>query len=905
MRWPLSQDFNEAVQCPGLSFADPDLKGGRAVVGARGLPLPRSGNFADVYQFRTAGRDFAVKCFTRPVVGLDQRYEQVGRALAKANLPFTVAFTYLDEGIRVAGAWRPVVKMDWVDGLQLNQFVGANAGNPAALDALLRLWVRLGRRLRGAGVAHADLQHGNVLLVPGPRPGALSVKLIDYDGMYVPALANTPSGEAGHPCYQHPDRAAKNVYSKDLDRFPLLVVATALKGLTVLGPQLWERFDTGDNLLFQDSDFTDPAGSALIRDLWAYGDPTVRELVGHLAAACRKPIPQTPWLDHFAPDGAVMPTGGAGHGAAEALGFAPPVGAAVPAAPPDPSAFADLTRDVGPRRASRRGAGGRVLVVGGAVVIATGLALAAVFLGGGQRKPDETVQTPPPGKPDEPGPAPPPEEQRAPAPVPPPPAAPVPPEASLAVAPEPRPVGVVRPAVAPRPRAVVAEVRPATPARPPAPAGDALAKAEANVRMVLKDDYARKKPGEKKGLAQKLIGLADGTTDDAAARYVMLRDARDIAAEVGDPVLAAQAIDGLAKWYEIDPAAAKLAAFDKVLGSSSNNAALRTVNELAAAGADAAFDADNYTDAVKLAQTAATAARKGGLGPAAIEDADFRLSHLKKTRDAFDAAQPSLEKLKAAPDDADANLVAGKFRCYIQGRWADGVKLLAKGSSAALKAAAELELAAPASGPADVKVAEAWWDIAQAGPDGEKRPAEARARYWYVRAVPGLMGLARAKAEGRLGFTHNTAEYKPGLLAEFTSKLPAILKRKTARLDPVIDFSAGEFTDAKTADVSVKWTGVILPPRPGRYRLVAGTTDPVRVRADGKVVIDTIANKNGKREGSVLLPDRPANLVVEFTGLNTAAHTLKLSWVPPGGAEEVIPAEALFHDRKTEAALGK
>jgi hypothetical protein len=443
--------------------------------------------------------------------------------------------------------------------------------------------------------------------------------------------------------------------------------------------------------------------------------------------------------------------------------------------------------------------------------------------------------------------------------------------------------------------------------RLPAPAGDALARAEANVRTVLKDDYARKQPAERKTLAQKLITLAEGTGDDPDARYVMLRDARDFAAEVADPLLAIQAIDALAKWYDVDPTAAKVAALEKVLSASSNNATVKVVNDLAAAGADAAFDADDYTGAAKLAQVAATAARKGGLGPAAIEDAEFRLAHLKKTRDAFDTAQPALERLKIAPDDPDANLVAGKFRCFVQGRWADGAKMLAKGSSPALKPAAELELAAPPSGPADVKVADAWWDFAQAAPDAERRPAEARARYWYGRAVPGLTGLARAKVEGRLGFTHNNVEYKPGLLAEFTSKQASVLRGKKARIDAVIDYSAADFADpAKQADVSVRWTGVILPPRPGRYKLVASGTDPVRVRADGKTVIDTITNRNAKREGSVLLPDRPAQLVVEFTAPNTAAHTLRLSWVPSGGAgEEGIPAEALFHDRKAEAALGK
>ena len=78
-------------------------------------------------------------------------------------------------------------------------------------------------------MAHADLQHGNVLLVPARANGSLSLKLIDYDGMWVPALANKKSGEVGHPAYQHPQRLRENTYSAEVDRVPLLVVACALR----------------------------------------------------------------------------------------------------------------------------------------------------------------------------------------------------------------------------------------------------------------------------------------------------------------------------------------------------------------------------------------------------------------------------------------------------------------------------------------------------------------------------------------------------------------------------------------------------------------------------------------------------------------------------------------------------
>ena len=53
----------------------------------------------------------------------------------------------------------------------------------------------------------------------------------------------------------------------------------------------------------------------------------------------------------------------------------------------------------------------------------------------------------------------------------------------------------------------------------------------------------------------KLIRLAAQTPDDPAARYVMLRDAHELAAGVADTALALLAIDAMARWYEMDGAA--------------------------------------------------------------------------------------------------------------------------------------------------------------------------------------------------------------------------------------------------------------------------------------------------------------------------------------------------------------
>jgi hypothetical protein len=296
MSWPLSQDYNEAIQTPAASFADPELRTGQVQVNTLGLPLPRSGNFADVYQVQCPAATWAVKCFTRQVAGQRERYSEVSRHLQAAKLPFAVDFQYLEQGIRVRKQWYPVLKMRWVEGLLLNAFVRDNLDKPAVLYQLAQIWVRMAKRLREAKVAHADLQHGNVLLVPGSKTASLAVKLIDYDGTWVPALAGKKSGEVGHPAYQHPQRLREGTYSPEVDRFPELVVATALRALALGGKPLWQRYDNGDNLLFREADLRAPANSALFGELRGLADPLLGKLVGALQGAAQGKLEETPLL---------------------------------------------------------------------------------------------------------------------------------------------------------------------------------------------------------------------------------------------------------------------------------------------------------------------------------------------------------------------------------------------------------------------------------------------------------------------------------------------------------------------------------------------------------------------------------------------------------------------------------
>jgi WD40 repeat protein len=295
----MSQDYNEAIQNAATCLADFELRSGRLVTNPLGLPLPRSGAFADVYEIDcpNTGKRWAVKCFTREVPGLQERYSAIGKHLAASRLSFMVDFQYLAAGIRVRGQWYPILKMQWVDGLLLNDFVHRYCNRPATLDKLSELWRRMAARLREAGIAHGDLQHGNVMLVASEKDNALKLKLIDYDGMYVRALSGRPSGEVGHPAFQHPERLRTGAYDAEVDRVSLLLVATALRALVVGGRALWERYDNGDNLLFRAADLATPASSELFQQLRKSPDERCRRLAEALYRACTGPLASAPRLE--------------------------------------------------------------------------------------------------------------------------------------------------------------------------------------------------------------------------------------------------------------------------------------------------------------------------------------------------------------------------------------------------------------------------------------------------------------------------------------------------------------------------------------------------------------------------------------------------------------------------------
>ncbi|GIW91335.1 MAG: hypothetical protein KatS3mg109_1767 [Pirellulaceae bacterium] len=270
MFWPTPQDYNEAIQNPRLSFRDPELQQGQPELTALGLPRPITGAFATVYKLQCRQRTWAVRCFLHPSFDHERRYAAISDQLNRVRLPCTVGFTFLREGIRVRGQWYPILKMEWVQGEPLDAFIRKHLVNSNTILSLARRWVEMMQALRDASIAHGDLQHGNVLVTSNGQ-----LRLVDYDGMYVPALSGQGSHEVGHRNYQHPLRT-KSDFGPYLDNFSAWVIYVSLIALAI-DPGLWQKFSGGDEcLLFRRKDFEQPEASDVLCALESHPDDRIR-----------------------------------------------------------------------------------------------------------------------------------------------------------------------------------------------------------------------------------------------------------------------------------------------------------------------------------------------------------------------------------------------------------------------------------------------------------------------------------------------------------------------------------------------------------------------------------------------------------------------------------------------------
>jgi hypothetical protein len=333
-------EYSAAVQNQRASFLVPELKAATVVPNRVGLPKVCAGAFAIVYELQESGNTWAIRCFTKEVGDLQERYAAIAEHLKKVRLAHFVSFDYVKEGILVNGKPYPIMKMQWVEGVPLNRYVEQHLNDAGRLLALATQFGELSADLERHKIGHGDLSADNVLVT------GHAIRLIDYDGMYVPKLSGRKARELGNAAFQHP-RRNETLFGPEVDRFSVLLTGTALAALAA-DPTLWKRHGGGNGLLFSPVDLRDPNGSSLFRALRAAPEPTLKTLADELAKWCEAnpaKLGKLPALKGLkikraavqVPPAAAVAVAAAG-GVTVALTLAVPNGAAAPVTPTGPAA---------------------------------------------------------------------------------------------------------------------------------------------------------------------------------------------------------------------------------------------------------------------------------------------------------------------------------------------------------------------------------------------------------------------------------------------------------------------------------------------------------------------------------------------------------------------------------------
>ena len=295
MSYPGLMDYNSAMLDPQTAFKDRELSQGEVLRNHLGMPQVLSGGFALTYRIdHPDGGSFAVRCFREERKDRFDAYRMFNAVIAEEQGRHAehcwVDTVFLGEGIYIDGGSYPIVKMDWVFGKTLSAFIEEHHRD-ASVMRQLRLDMRsLGAYLERIGVAHGDIQTGNIIRIDG------RLKLIDYDGIYVPEMGVRTGSETGHPNFQHPGRTDDD-FDSGIDRFSFAIFELSLFALET-EPSLFSKFSTGENILFSRSDYLDPDASSLFQALRK--KPELSEMTRLFADICKIPPAMVPALDDFA-----------------------------------------------------------------------------------------------------------------------------------------------------------------------------------------------------------------------------------------------------------------------------------------------------------------------------------------------------------------------------------------------------------------------------------------------------------------------------------------------------------------------------------------------------------------------------------------------------------------------------
>src|SRR5215467_13056975 len=290
MPYPQITEYQEAVQHPLQAFVDPELKQGTVAENNLGLPLVMSGGFALTYAVTTPRRKCAVRCFHREIPEIQRKYHAISKVLRALASGYFVDFDFQQSGINIRQKVFPIVRMDWVEGDTLGVWLDKHFDDPRALERTRADFVDIARLLAKKAIAHGDIQNGNVMVTSG------DVRLIDYDGMFVPGMRPGNGSETGHKHFQHPERRAAD-FGPAMDRFSFIALDLSLKAL-IADKTLYPEFrEGGETIVFKANDFADSPNSKIFQRLLKI--PKLKYQAQNFAAVCGAPLAAIPTLDEF------------------------------------------------------------------------------------------------------------------------------------------------------------------------------------------------------------------------------------------------------------------------------------------------------------------------------------------------------------------------------------------------------------------------------------------------------------------------------------------------------------------------------------------------------------------------------------------------------------------------------
>jgi hypothetical protein len=339
--------------------------------------------------------------------------------------------------------------------------------------------------------------------------------------------------------------------------------------------------------------------------------------------------------------------------------------------------------------------------------------------------------------------------------------------------------------------------------RLPPPDAEAQKTPDKTIKDLFKAEYAKATPADRAALAAKLLKQG-GEEADPTTKYVLLREARDLATQAGDADLAWKAVEALDKTFNIDGLEELFAAMGKVeTAAKTPEAALPLAHRFATVSARAVA-IDKYDLALKALTRASAAA-------AAAKDLPLtgKLKEQTKTVQAlqreYSSVQNALKVLEDKPDDPVSNLQAGKFFCLSKHDFARGIPYLAKSTDSTLKPLAERELTKSDTDENRMALADHWWDSGEKQPPPQKAIFQGRAVYWYEAAGQKLAGLARAKAIQRIDAYDKSigrVRVNPVLTADEQLKLLADrLKEANPNFDGKLRHTLGQ--DGKITEIDL------------------------------------------------------------------------------------------------------